>query len=260
MINFKRIEEGEPLIFRDRRNNQVYYENVKFAGFAETGHPVVEFENGKRLMVLPEQLSYPGEEEFVNIRIYRSDRDRLAANLREADLRWADLREADLRWADLREADLREANLVGADLVGADLVGVDLRWADLRETKLVGADLRRANLVGADLEGADLREADLREGNLRWANLVGADLREANLVGTDLDYAAWPLWCGSLGAKADRRLAAQLAYHFASIDFDDDELCKGLQEALVPLANEFHRVGENGIPSIKPCPCGGRFC
>jgi len=67
----------------------------------------------------------------------------------------------------------------------------------------------------------------------------------------DLDYAAWPLWCGSLGAKADRRLAAQLAYHFCRIDFGDDELCKGLQEALVPLANEFHRVGESGIPPIK---------
>jgi len=77
----------------------------------------------------------------------------------------------------------------------------------------------------------------------------------------DLDYAAWPLWCGSLGAKADRRLAAQLAYHFCRIDFGDDELCKGLQEALVPLANEFHRVGESGIllsrsggvtPHIRP--------
>ena len=82
MINFKRIEEGEPLIFRDRRNNKVYTENVKFAGFAETGHPVVEFENGKRLMVLPEQLLYPHEVEYVNIRIYRSDRDQLAATMK----------------------------------------------------------------------------------------------------------------------------------------------------------------------------------
>ena len=82
MINFRKIEEGEPLIFKDRRNNEVYTEHVKFVGFAETGHPVVEFENGKRLMVLPEQLSYPREEEFVNIRIYRTDRDRLAANMK----------------------------------------------------------------------------------------------------------------------------------------------------------------------------------
>jgi hypothetical protein len=82
MVNFRKIEEGEPLIFRDHRNNEVYTENVKFAGFAETGHPVVEFENGKRLMVLPEQLAYPHEVEYVNIRIYRSDRDRLAANMK----------------------------------------------------------------------------------------------------------------------------------------------------------------------------------
>ena len=82
MVNFRKIEEGEPLLFRDRRNNEVYSEIVTFAGFAQTGHPVVEFENGRRLMVLPEQLSYPGEEEFVNIRIYRADRDRLAANMK----------------------------------------------------------------------------------------------------------------------------------------------------------------------------------
>ena len=85
MVNFRKIEEGEPLLFRDRRNNEVYSEIVTFAGFAQTGHPVVEFENGRRLMVLPEQLSYPGEEEFVNIRIYRSDRDQLAATMKYGD-------------------------------------------------------------------------------------------------------------------------------------------------------------------------------
>jgi hypothetical protein len=36
-------------------------------------------------MVLPEQLSYPHEEEFVNIRIYRTDRDRLTANMKYGD-------------------------------------------------------------------------------------------------------------------------------------------------------------------------------
>ena len=85
MVNFREIEEGEPLLFRDRRNNKVYSEIVTFAGFTDTGHPVVEFEDGKRLMVLPEQLAYPHEEEFVNIRIYRADRDRLTANMKYGD-------------------------------------------------------------------------------------------------------------------------------------------------------------------------------
>ncbi len=85
MVNFREIEEGELLIFRDRRNNEVYSEIVTFAGFAETGHPVVEFEDGKRLIVLPEQLAYPQEEEFVNLRIYRADRDRLAATMKYGD-------------------------------------------------------------------------------------------------------------------------------------------------------------------------------
>jgi len=82
MVNFRKIEEGEPLLFRDRRKNEVHTENVTFVEFTETGHPVVEFEDGKRLMVLPEQLAYPHEEEYVNIRIYREDRDRLAATMK----------------------------------------------------------------------------------------------------------------------------------------------------------------------------------
>ena len=81
MVNFRKIEEGEPLLFRDRRDNEVHTENVTFAGVTDTGHPVVEFEDGKRLMVLPEQLAYPHEEEYVNIRIYREDRDALAAQM-----------------------------------------------------------------------------------------------------------------------------------------------------------------------------------
>ena len=85
MVNFRKIEEGEPLIFRDRRDNEVHTEYVTFVGFAETGHPVVEFEDGRRLMVLPEQLAYPHEVEYVNIRIYREDRDRLAANMKYGD-------------------------------------------------------------------------------------------------------------------------------------------------------------------------------
>ena len=79
MVNFREIEEGESLIFRDRRNNKVYTEIVKFVGFAINGYPIIEFEDGKRLVVLPEQLACP-REEFVNIRIYRKDRDLLADN------------------------------------------------------------------------------------------------------------------------------------------------------------------------------------
>jgi uncharacterized protein YjbI with pentapeptide repeats len=123
--------------------------------------------------------------------------------------------------------------------------------ADLREAYLREADLCGADLCGADLCGADLSDANLSNANLSGANLREANLRAAELEGVNLDYAAWPLWCGSFDAKADRRLAAQLAYHFCRIDFGDDAVCLVAQDALVTLANEFHRVGENGIPPIK---------
>ena len=106
----------------------------------------------------------------------------------------------------------------------------NLRWADLR-----GADLRGADLCGADLCGANLREVDLRGANLRWADLCRADL----------DFSCWPLWCGSLDVTVDKRIAAQLAYHFCRVRCDDPEV-QAAQKALAPLANQFHRVEECG--------------
>lgn len=59
--------------------------------------------------------------------------------------------------------------------------------------------------------------------NLQGANLRDADLRDADLRGANVDYSCWPLWCGSLDAKVDRRIAAQLAYHFCRLDCDDPD-------------------------------------
>ncbi len=129
-------------------------------------------------------------------------------------------------------ATLRVANLRGADLRGADLRGADLRVANLAGANLTGADL-----IGADLRGADLRTADLR----------GANLAGANLTGADIDFSSWPLWCGSLRVKADRRIACQLLYHaLAAMAQCDDEEVKELSMSpvLLKFANEFHRRGE----------------
>ena len=148
--------------------------------------------------------------------------------------------EPDGKRADLRGADLREANLWGANLWGADLREANLWGADLR-----GADLREANLRGADLWGADLWRANLWGADLREANLREADLRGANLWGANLDYSCWPLWCGSLDARVCKRIAAQLAYHFCRLDCNDPEVIAA-QNAIIPLANQFHRVDECG--------------
>ena len=142
---------------------------------------------------------------------------------------------ANLRGADLRGADLRGANLRGADLWRANLRGADLRGADLRGANLRGADLWRANLWEADLRGADLCGANLWE----------ADLRGADLCGANLDYSCWLLWCGSLDVRVCKRIAAQLAYHFCRLDCDDPEVIAA-QNAIIPLANQFHRADECG--------------
>ena len=119
---------------------------------------------------------------------------------------------------------------------GADLRGANLRGADLRE---------------ADLGVADLQEADLQEANLRGANLRGANLWGANLRGADLDYACWPLWCGSIGAKIDKHIWCQLAYHLCAVEIDDPD-CMHYRNMLLPIANQFHRVEECGeLEEIK---------
>lgn len=126
--------------------------------------------------------------------------------------------------------DLKGANLSGTNLKGANLKGADLSGANLKE-----ANLRDTNLINTDLSGADLRGADLR----------GANLRGANLNGADLDYSCYPLWCGSLHLKADKRLACQLAYHLCSIQCDDADYIK-MRNSILDFANQFHRVGECG--------------
>ena len=152
----------------------------------------------------------------------------------------------DLHHANLRDANLRDADLCGADLRDANLRDANLRDANLRDANLRDANLRDANLCGADLCGADLRGANLCGANLCGADLCGADLRDANLCGANIDYACWPLWCGSLGVKMDVRIARQLAYHLCALDCDDPEYIKA-RDALLPFANQFHRVQECGI-------------
>lgn len=76
-------------------------------------------------------------------------------------------------------------------------------------------------------------------------DLRGADLSDANLRGANLDYSCYPLWCGSLHFKADKRLACQLAYHLCSMQCDDADYIK-MRNSILGFANQFHRVDECG--------------
>ena len=110
----------------------------------------------------------------------------------------------------------------------------------LLDYDLRGADLSEADLSGAVLEGAVLNGAVLSGAVLEGAVLNGADLR-----GADLDYSCYPLWCGSLHPKADKRLACQLAYHLCSLQCDDADYIK-MRNSILDFANQFHRVDECG--------------
>ena len=72
------------------------------------------------------------------------------------------------------------------------------------------------------------------------------DLRRADLSGANLDFSCYPLWCGGLHIKTDKRLACQLAYHLCSMQCDDEEYIK-MRNSILGFANQFHRVDECGV-------------
>lgn len=117
--------------------------------------------------------------------------------------------------------------------------------ANLRNSNLSYIDLRNSDLCYSDLHGSDLHSSDLRHSDLRHSDLRESNLSGSDLSGSDLDYSCWPLWCGSLDVKVDKRIFAQLAYHLCRVIVDDEE-CKAAQAALYPIANQFHRVEECG--------------
>lgn len=154
------------------------------------------------------------------------------------------------RWLNNEVGPRERADLSGADLEYANLEGAYLEYAVLSRADLTGANLAGANLAGADLAGANLAGAHLSRANLAGANLTGANLTRANLAGANLDFASWPLWCGTLYARIDKRLAAQLLYHalraMQSAANDADVAAVLASEANIRLANQFHRVDECG--------------
>ena len=156
----------------------------------------------------------------------------------------ADLHGEVLCGADLQGKDLRHADLHGAKLRDTDFRNSDLRDTDFRHTDLRHADLRDTELQHTELQHADLRHADLRDTELHGAKLYQADMRDA-----DIDFASWPLWCGSLKAYVDDRIAIQLLYHTLSVVQHSPYVSEDVKKALlsaenVRIANRFHRIGE----------------
>ena len=116
---------------------------------------------------------------------------------------------------------------------------------DGRKKAILDYDLRGADLSYTDLSYTDLKGALLNGALLNGAVLNGVDLNGADLRGADLDYSCYPLWCGSLHIKADKRLACQLAYHLCSLQCDDADYIK-MRNSILDFANQFHRVDECG--------------
>ena len=96
---------------------------------------------------------------------------------------------------------------------------------------------------------------EILEKHRKWLNDeeggVQADLHGSDLRGINLDYSCWPLWCGSLDAHIDDRIARQLLYHLmrpclVSPDVSEDFKRALFTPELIAEANAFHHVKECG--------------
>lgn len=122
--------------------------------------------------------------------------------LHSSRLSGTDFQGANLSGAIAWSADLSDANLVNANFSGAYLPRANLSGTDLWGTDFSDADLENADLSGVDLSGANLFGAYLYGANLRYANLSDANFRDANLDNTDFfgaylfrtDVSDWPLY------------------------------------------------------------------
>lgn len=129
------------------------------------------------------------------------------------------------------------------------------KWLNHEEggkcANLSNRDLCHSNLNDRDLCYSNLYRANLSNSDLRYSNLRGAYLDYSNLREADIDYSAWPLWCGSLKAYVDDRIAIQLLYHTLSVVQHSPYVSNELKRALltpgnIDAANRFHRVKECG--------------
>ena len=173
------------------------------------------------------------------------DYDLRGANLSRTVLSGANLSYANLKGAELTNSFLDGAVLKGANLTNALFFGAVLEGADFSGANLSGANLSNADLSYTDLSYTDLSHTDLNGAVLNGAVLNGAVLNGADLRGADLDYSCYPLSCGSLHLKADKRLACQLAYYLCSLQCDDADYIK-MRNSILDFANQFHRVNECG--------------
>jgi uncharacterized protein YjbI with pentapeptide repeats len=147
--------------------------------------------------------------------------------------------EKSLKRLDFRGANLASAHFYKSDLTGANFCASELSWATFYLS-----NFQHVNFSYSDLSFTVFEETDLFGVNLKCANLHKAYLKGINLNEAILDYSDLPLWRGSLNVIVDEKIAAQIAYHFCSLNCNSKEFIK-LRNSMLNFANKFHLVGEN---------------
>jgi len=111
------------------------------------------------------------------------------------------------------------------------------------ENNTILKTLLEAIKSSANLSFANLSSANLSSANLSSADLSYADLRFANLRFANLDYSAFPLSCGGLNVKIDKKIAIQLLYHALAQELDDPDyqLIRN-NPKIIEFLKGFHRT------------------
>ena len=144
-------------------------------------------------------------------------------------------------------AKLNGAVMIGLDMRAANMRDADMSDANIRDAYMSGTDMSWANMSGTDMRSAYMSGANMHGTNMSWADICGAYINDADMKGTNIDYSCWPLWCGSLRAQIDERIARQLLYHVLSAVSHSKNCSEEFKAALltetnVTVANGFHHV------------------
>lgn len=131
-------------------------------------------------------------------------------------------------------------------LTGRDLSGTSLQKLCLQEVNFKNSILKNVDFQDSDMQRTVLSEVDAQNSNFCGVDFFGTDFQRADFRGVNMDHSCWPLWCGSFDVKVDKRIAAQLAYHFCRLDCNDPEYIRA-RNMLIDFANQFHMAKDCGI-------------
>jgi hypothetical protein len=167
-----------------------------------------------------------------------------------ADLSYCNLSGIYLADMDLRYVDFNHSILDYTTFCNSHLEHANFGFSSLKNTRFTDAHAEYAIFAKAELDYANFVRTHVEHADFRGASVENVNFSGAYFEETDLDFTCLPLACRGTHWHIDKRLAAQLAYHFCSMESTDMQVIAA-QNALIGLANESHLIGDHHLDKLE---------